>query len=191
MKSHLSSYPSLTAAYEKIDLKGRSVLVTGGAYGIGMFIAKAFAARNISQIILIGRTESRLKDVITSSSSLPYTKVEYRVADISSKADVQRLFSSLDASPDFLVNNAGYLPDRAPFVYGDLDEWWRGFEVNVFGTALVTQSYLRHRRSLASPQKMCQAVVLSLNTFGAHTVRIPDLSAYGTRKAALARWNEL
>ncbi len=49
--------------------------------------------------------------------------------------------------PDILVNNAGYLPQPALFPEADLGEWWRGFTVNVLGTAQMTQSYILHRRS--------------------------------------------
>lgn len=188
---YLTSYPALSAAVEKINLQGKSALITGGGYGLGTEIARAFASRNISQIILVGRTEAKLKDAADSLSPFPSTKVTYRTADISSKSDVKRLFESLDTSPDFLINNAGYLSNPASFVEGDLEEWWKGFTINVFGTALLTQSYFLHRRSLGGAEKLGPAVVITLNTIGAFNVRLPKLSGYSASKAALARWSEL
>jgi NAD(P)-dependent dehydrogenase (short-subunit alcohol dehydrogenase family) len=58
----------------------------------------------------------------------------------------------------------------------------------VYGTVLVTQSFLQHRRSHATSSD--PAVSITLNTIGAYTVRIPLLSSYGASKAALARWSE-
>ncbi|KAF7556464.1 hypothetical protein G7Z17_g1462 [Cylindrodendrum hubeiense] len=187
---HLTSYPALTAALGSVDLRGKSVLVTGGGYGIGADIARSFAARNASHIILVGRTESKLKATASSLQS-ENTRVSFRIADISSKADVQRLFDSLDVSPDFLINNAGLLPTPSLFVDDDLDEWWRGFSVNVFGTALVTQTYLRHRRAQHDAASLSSALIVTINTIGAYSIRQPRLSAYGASKAALSRWNEL
>ncbi|KAF4332367.1 short-chain dehydrogenase [Fusarium beomiforme] len=187
---HLASYPALEATIKGIDLSGKSVLITGGGYGIGVDIARAFVDRRASEITLVGRTESKLK-ATAESFSLSGTKVTYIVTDISSEEDVQRLFVSLDKSPDFLINNAGYLPNPSLFVDGDLQEWWRGFTVNVYGTALVTQNYLRHRRGAAKASVTSPAVVITLNTIGAFAIRPPQLSAYGVSKAALARWNEL
>src|SRR5271157_2564719 len=42
------------------DLKGKTVLVTGGASGLGFAIAKAFAFKR-SKVIIVGRDEARLK----------------------------------------------------------------------------------------------------------------------------------
>ncbi|KAF4956796.1 hypothetical protein FGADI_3578 [Fusarium gaditjirri] len=188
---HLASYPALEATLKGIDLSGKSVLITGGGYGIGVDIARAFIARQASEITLVGRTESKLKATAESLASSG-TKVTYLVADISSEKDVQGLFVSLgNRSPDFLINNAGYLPNPSLFVDGDLQEWWRGFTINVYGTALVTQNYLRHRRGAAKASVTSPAVVITLNTIGAFAIRPPQLSAYGASKAALARWNEL
>jgi NAD(P)-dependent dehydrogenase (short-subunit alcohol dehydrogenase family) len=186
---HLAPYPALDTALGGIDFSGKSVLITGGGYGIGIDITQAFVDRRASDIVLLGRTESKLKATAESFSSSG-TKVTYVVADISSEKDVQHLFATLDKSPDFLINNAGYLPKPSLFVDADLQEWWRGFTVNVYGTALITQNYLQHRRavktSVTSP-----AVVITLNTVAAFAMRPPQLSAYGASKAALARWNEL
>ena len=74
------------------------------------------------------------------------------------------------------------------FIQADLDEYWEAFTINVYGTALVTQSFLRHREALNATTS---AVVISLNTIGAYSVRVPHLSSYGASKAALARWSEL
>jgi len=76
----------------------------------------------------------------------------------------------------------------ANFMDTNLDEYWEAFTINVYGTALITQSFLRHRAALKATTP---AVVISLNTIGAYSVRVPNLSSYGASKAALARWSEL
>lgn len=190
--AHWKPYAALNAAIGSIDLRGKSVLITGGGYGIGVFIAREFAARSVSHIILVGRNEENLQATASSLSS-SQTRASYYTVDISSRADVTRLFDCLDSSPDYLINNAGYMPDLELFVDADLDEWWRGFTVNVYGTVLITQSFLRHRRTRQVDNNMPPppAIVVSLNTLSAFSIKCQKLSAYATSKAALARWNEL
>ncbi|KAH7312933.1 hypothetical protein BKA65DRAFT_149118 [Rhexocercosporidium sp. MPI-PUGE-AT-0058] len=188
---HLDPYPRLDPALLQSEFPGKSVLITGGGYGIGSAIAKSFAQANVSSIILIGRTEAKLQATATSLSSFPNTKVTYHKVDITSKTDVEALFNSLDVSPDILVNNAGVLAKPVNFVNADLDEFWDVFKTNVYGTALVTQTYLRHRKVQQLSATAEPAVVLTLNTIGAYSVRVPNLASYAASKAALARFSEI
>ncbi|KAI5455771.1 hypothetical protein BGZ63DRAFT_368480, partial [Mariannaea sp. PMI_226] len=120
MESHyFDAYPALAITLENVSLRGKSVLITGGGSGIGFEIVRSFISRNISNVILVGRTASKLENA-ASSLTTGSTKIIYKIADISSKNDVERMFSSLETSPDFLINNAAYLPDLEPFVDADL-----------------------------------------------------------------------
>jgi short-subunit dehydrogenase len=166
-----------------------TVLITGGGYGIGASIARSFAEACIAQMFLAGRTESKLKETAESLKSFNDTEISYYVVDISSKADVARLFETLPTSPDILINNAGFMIAPANFVNIDLEEYWIVFSINIYGTALVTQSYLRQRRELRTDSTPT-AVVVTLNTLGAYGVCVPTHSSYMASKAALARWME-
>ncbi|PMD37635.1 NAD(P)-binding protein [Hyaloscypha variabilis F] len=189
IQEHLDPYPRLDPNRLKKEFTGKSVLITGGGYGIGASIAKSFTEAGVAEIILAGRTEAKLKATADGLSSFKDTKISFHKVDITSKTDVQKLFSALRTSPDVLVNNAGFLATPANFVHADLDEFWEAFTTNVYGTALVTQSFLRHREALK--HATTPAVVITLNTIGSYSVRVPGLSSYAASKAALARWSEL
>ncbi|KAH6717059.1 hypothetical protein DL95DRAFT_395804 [Leptodontidium sp. 2 PMI_412] len=191
IKEHLDPYPRLDPALLKTEFTGKSVLITGGGYGIGAGIAKSFASANVSSIILIGRTEAKLRSTAASLSTFTNTKVTYHKVDITSKAEVEALFNSLESSLDILVNNAGVLATPVNFVDADLDEFWDVFKTNVYGTALVTQTFLRHRQAQKVSKTVEPAVVLTLNTLGAYSVRVPNLASYAASKAALARFSEI
>lgn len=189
IQQHLDPYPRLNPSNFK-DLAGKSVLVTGGGYGIGAAIAKSFAEAGVAEIILTGRTESKLKTTADDLASFKKTKVSYYKTDISSMDDVKKLFNTLKAPVDFLVNNAGFLASPANFIEADLEEYWESFTINVRGTIFVTQAFFRHRESFKVPTP---AVVITVNTMGAYSVpvaRVPNLSSYCASKAALARWSE-
>ncbi|KAL4863885.1 hypothetical protein BDV12DRAFT_206121 [Aspergillus spectabilis] len=192
---HLKPYPRLSSSLLRQDLSGKTILITGGGYGVGSSIATSFAEASVRVIILVGRTETKLKSSAENlSSSYKEVSVVYITADISSKSDVNRVFETLrarDITPDILVNNAGYLSTRGSFIEADLDEYWESFNTNVLGTILVTQGFLKHRRATLTPTPPQPAVVITLNTIGAYTVHVAGLSAYGASKAALSRWSEL
>jgi NAD(P)-dependent dehydrogenase (short-subunit alcohol dehydrogenase family) len=189
LTEHLNPYARLDPSLLRAEFAGKSVLITGGGHGIGASIATAFAQAGVSEIILAGRTISKLESTVASiTSSFKDLKVTSHKVDISNKEDVKNLFGALKASPDVLVNNAGFLSTPANFVDADLDDYWEAFTTNVYGTALVTQSYLKHRRALDTKTT---AVVITLNTLAAYTAHAPNLSAYCASKSALLRWSEL
>jgi uncharacterized oxidoreductase len=87
-----------------MDLGSHTVLVTGGATGIGYALAVRFL-RAGSQVIICGRREDKLRQAAANNRGL-----ETRVCDLSSEAErrsfaaaVTRDFPQLDV----LVNNAG------------------------------------------------------------------------------------
>ncbi|PVI06246.1 NAD(P)-binding protein [Periconia macrospinosa] len=189
--THLETYSRLSPGHNKDEMQEKCVLVTGGGHGIGAAIAKSFAEAGVKEIVLVGRQQAKLEATVKDLEAYATnTTVHYRVADISSSEDVKNLFDSLQSSIDILINNAGFLATPENFMDADLSEYWYGFQVNVLGTIQVTQSFLRHREKHGS-QQASPALVVTLNTIGAYSVRVPKLSSYGATKAALARWSEL
>ncbi|GFP60321.1 hypothetical protein ACSS6W_000133 [Trichoderma asperelloides] len=190
MELHLTPYAALTSALERLNYGGKTILITGGGHGMGVDMCRSFAARKSSHIIIVGRNETRIKASAEKlTAEFPATRFTPIAADISSKDDIKMLFESLADSPDVLINNAGYMPVPEKFQDADIDEWWSGYTTNVFGTVLVTQTYLKHRDTKAS--KTGPGVIITLNTIAAYSFDMPSLSAYGSSKAALARWLEI
>jgi NAD(P)-dependent dehydrogenase (short-subunit alcohol dehydrogenase family) len=115
-------------------------------------------------------------------------KVEYRTVDLISEASIKAMFESITDPLDVLVNNGGYLSKPENFVHADLKEWWRGFEVNVLGTAVFTQQFLQNRAKQGANE---QAVIINMNSLGALNVLAPLLSGYSGSKSALWRMMEV
>jgi uncharacterized oxidoreductase len=84
--------------------RGNTILITGGATGIGFALAEAFAKAG-NTVIICGRRENRLKE---ACARLP--GIETLVCDVSKKRDRESLFRWVKnnyPALNVLVNNAG------------------------------------------------------------------------------------
>jgi NAD(P)-dependent dehydrogenase (short-subunit alcohol dehydrogenase family) len=108
-----------------VSVKGKRIVVTGGARGIG--------AR------LVGELRERGADVV-STDVLPGCDI---VCDVSDEQDVIALFDQA-GDIDGLVNNAALLVGRRPFQEISVDEWDRMMAVNVRGTFLCAREASKH-----------------------------------------------
>lgn len=87
-----------------MDLSGNTLLITGGATGIGFELARAMLARG-NEVVICGRRAERLEE---AKRLLPALHV--RVADVASPRSREELVQWLEAEhprTNILVNNAG------------------------------------------------------------------------------------
>lgn len=81
----------------------KHVLITGGATGIGLTLAKSYAELG-SHVTICSRNEERLKEAAKS-----HDNISYRVLDIRDLKGIQRMaseFAEKKELPDVLINNA-------------------------------------------------------------------------------------
>ncbi|NUS08272.1 MAG: SDR family oxidoreductase [Nonomuraea sp.] len=81
-------------------------LVTGATAGLGLEFARQLAARG-GTVVLVARTETRLREVAAELESAHGVKTEVLVADLSAPADVDRV-ADRARTADIVVNNAGF-----------------------------------------------------------------------------------
>ncbi len=117
-----------------MDLSGKVVLVTGGAGGIGLGIAKAFAAEGC-RVAIAGTTEKNL--IKAAESAGTQSPLLWRTCDITDRDQVAQLFQWLGdklGPADILVNSAGInIADR---MMSNIDpaQFDRVMAVNTTGT---------------------------------------------------------
>lgn len=90
-----------------MELKGKTVLITGGASGIGLEAAKQFLANGAS-VIITGRNQVKLDE-----ARKLYPAITAFKSDVSDAGDAQKLFNQVQqlGGIDILYNNAGVLTD--------------------------------------------------------------------------------
>ena len=88
-----------------MELKGKTVLITGGTAGIGLEAAKQFLA-NGANVIITGRNQAKLDAAKKSYPALTAIK-----SDVANGDDAQLLFNQIKelGGIDILYNNAGVL----------------------------------------------------------------------------------
>ena len=122
-------------------LKGKNVIVTGGASGIGQATATRFLEEG-SNVCVFDRDPDALTRV---QQELPNLAGAIK-ADVSQPDDVQAAFAeAVDCmgSVDVLINNAG-ISIRHGFLDITIEEWDRVLDVNLKGVFLVAQTAARH-----------------------------------------------
>ncbi len=146
----------------------RTVVVTGGATGIGRATVARFAAAG-DRVVALGRNRSTL-------SALSTLGVQTQVCDVTDENAVNMTFAAL-GEVDVLVNNAG-IGESAPLARTTLESWERHFDVNVTGPFLCLRAVVPGMR-----ERGRGAVVTVASTAG--RVGVPYTSAYSASKHAV------
>lgn len=133
--------------------RGRTVIVTGAARGIGLAIAQRFL-REEARVVLCDTDEAALHGVVEGMKSHAQSLLPV-VADISRDEDVRQLLARTHerfGPVSILVNNAGISPKhagiKAPVARMDIEEWRKVLDINLTGAFRCIQSCLPDMREL-------------------------------------------
>jgi len=125
----------------KIDLSGKTALVTGSTAGIGHAIAKGLAATG-AEVVVNGRGQAKVDTAVAAiAKAVPDSKVRGIAADVSTAAGCKALLAALP-DVDILVNNAGIFEPKDFFAIPD-EDWSRFFEVNVMSGVRLSRGYMQ------------------------------------------------
>lgn len=122
------------------DLKGKRVVVTGGASGIGLATAQRFTLEG-AKVVIFDVNENAIKEVLISNPSFAgAVKV-----DVGSEEDVLKGFEKVDeliGGIDILVSNAG-ISIRKPFIEIGYDQWRKVMDTNLGGMFLCSKEAIK------------------------------------------------
>ncbi len=160
-----------------LDMQGRSVIVTGGASGIGLAIIKRLA-RSGAKVAIWDVNEKTLP---ATANSISGAEVHAVKVDVASLADVEAAFQSTVAAfgkVDALVNSAGIAGKNATLWEYSVEDWMRIVDINLHGTFYTCRTVVPHmlRNGYGRIVNIASIAGKEGN---------PNLSAYSAAKAAV------
>jgi len=124
----------------KIDLAGKTALVTGSTSGIGHAVVKGLAAAGAA-VVVNGRTQGKVDAAVTAiTKAVSGAKVRGVAADVATAAGCNALVAALP-EVDILINNAGIFEPKGFFDISD-EDWIRFFEVNLMSGVRLSRAYM-------------------------------------------------
>jgi len=124
----------------KIDLTGKTAVVTGSTAGIGYAIARGLAQAG-ADVVINGRSqESVERAAVALAAEVVGADIRGHAADIGTAEGCAALVRC-HPDADILVNNAGIFGPQDFFETSD-ETWTRFFEVNVMSGVRLSRAYL-------------------------------------------------
>lgn len=158
-----------------LGLKGKRVLITAAASGIGRVTARAFTAEG-AKVFVCDVDREALGAFAKENQEIGTT-----LADVSDEASVARLFREAEAflgGLDILINNAGIAGPTGPVESLALAEWEETLKVNITG------QFLCARLAVPLLKRAGGGVIINMSS-AAGRFGFPRRSAYAASKWAV------
>ncbi len=160
-------------------LAGKTVVVTGGATGIGQAIAVALA-REGCRVAIAGRREDKLREAASAWSGKP--AIIAHGVDVANRPSVAELFGWAEntlGKIDILVNAAGINTPQRSMADMSPEAWDEVMAINATGT------YNCIRAVLPGMRKRGDGLIVNINSISGHRASLLGGVAYSASKFAL------
>ena len=114
------------------DLKNKTAVITGGAQGFGLDIAKKFLSFG-AKVFIWDIDENEL---IKATKEINNPNLEYNLVDVSNFEEIESTAKKIVSSNkiDILINNAGITGPTTELWNYNNDDWKKIIEINLYGT---------------------------------------------------------
>ena len=139
-----------------MDLKGKTVIVTGSSRGIGEAIAEAYAKRGANIVLNARKPIAEAKVAHLESYGVTVKTLLGDVSDFETAKEIVSQAKELFGSVDVLVNNAGITRDKL-IMRMDEEDFDATYQVNLKGTF----NMIRHALPLMLKQRAGSIINIS------------------------------
>ncbi|MFW5759992.1 MAG: SDR family NAD(P)-dependent oxidoreductase [Cyclobacteriaceae bacterium] len=159
------------------------VLITGSSRGIGRHLAEECAKKGLN-LVLVSRSENKMKDLVRIFSSKYKVDVRYLAIDLLQSGAVEELFhwckkNHLDIR--ILINNIGYAR-WGRFTDTSMEEILEMIQLNLTTTMKMCHTFIPMMRNLPNPY------ILNLASTAGYQP-VPYFSVYAASKAAVVSFS--
>jgi 3-oxoacyl-[acyl-carrier protein] reductase len=160
-----------------IEFKGKTVIVTGAAHGIGRAIAKSFVTCG-AHVFACDVNLDRLEE----TQRICGKSCETVLLDVGDQVAVKTAVSKIEESRsgvDILVNNAGGVCKQVgrPIEEISAQDWQTIFDVNLSGTFFMSQA------AAVSMKRQKYGRIVNISSGAGRTVSLTGIQAYASAKA--------
>ena len=163
------------------DFDNKTVVITGGASGLGKGAAKVFAKYDVN-IVLVDIDREKL-DLVRNEISQNGLKVSYYICDVTKEKEVVKIVDLIEreiGNIDILVNAAGVWASSGfeDSEYSRFEDWDFTYLINVKGTVIFAESVA---------EKMKERNYGKIINIASHAGKYasPSNPAYGASKASV------
>ena len=116
----------------QFDFKDKTAVITGGAQGFGLDVAKKFLLSG-AKVFIWDIDENEL---IKATKEINNSNLEYNLVDVSNFEEIESTAKKIVSSNkiDILINNAGITGPTAELWNYNNDDWKKIIEINLYGT---------------------------------------------------------
>lgn len=159
-----------------MEIKGKTILITGASKGMGNSIAKKLAQGG-ANLILVARTEETLKDLVKNLGGENHKYYACDLGDIKQVISLSEKISKDFNKIDVLINGAG-IGVYKPIEEVSFDEWRKSFSTGLDAPYFLTQ------KLLPLMSKSEKSVVINIGS-GMGVIPAPGRSVYCSLKFGL------
>ncbi|MDX8350923.1 SDR family oxidoreductase [Cognatiyoonia sp. IB215182] len=163
-----------------MELKDKTIIITGASSGIGAAAASLFAA-NGANVVLGARREAELDETVAQIAHSGGKAIRL-AGDVRDEAYAmglvelaQKEFGGLDGA----FNNAGVIGDLVPAPDMDARNWNEVLSVN------LSSGFHAAKHQIPALKKAGGGSIVFTSSFVGHTIGLPGMAAYAAAKAGL------
>jgi len=166
-----------------LDLRGKTVLITGGSRGLGLLLVREFA-RAGARVALCARNGGELERVRDELAWMGRQLLTF-TCDVTDREHVERMIAEVRqelGEIDVLVNNAGTIV-AGPFETQSIEEFEQVMRTNFWGAVYTSMAVLPRMRARRAGR------IVNIASIGGK-VAVPHLLTYSASKFALVGFSE-
>ena len=180
---HTKSYPRIDPHTSGFDGKGKTVLVTGGATGIGFATVKAFCKTGCQRVVILSRSkEPQDRARAELQKDYPLVQVITHQVSVADYQKVDIIVKELGSIDTVVLSGVATSHQNKPTIAASLADMQECFSTNVVGAFNLVQAFL----SLPAPKQGHGRTVVNVASLAA-TCTIPQNICYGPSKAAVSQ----
>ena len=163
-----------------MELKDKTIIITGASSGIGAAAALLFAARG-ANVVLAARREAELKTIVGQITQSNGNAI-YLAGDVREEAfakDLVDLAEDEFGGVDGAFNNAGTTGDMGPIPDMDGGNWHDVMAVN------LNSAFYAAKYQVPAMRRRGSGAIVVTSSFVGHTIGLPGMGAYAAAKAGL------